>query len=161
MEEEIEQNDFLELVIIAIIKHEGWFPANPKTGYKGSRSWRNNNPGNLRSSKFAIGTDGGYAKFKTAEEGKMALRWDLTQKAKGETVTGLTGSSTIEDLINVYAPASDKNNVEAYIKSIEYQTGLERDTKLEDLLLKTSEEESEEEKKPDEEKTLQCKPPAE
>ena len=154
----IEEGDYLELVINAIIIHEGWFPANPKTGYKGSRSFRNNNPGNLRTSKFQNGSDGEYAKFETKEKGRAALRWDLTQKAMGETVTGLTGESTIEDLINVYAPASDKNNTEAYIESIENQTGLKRTIKLKDLLLKRDQEIGEKNEEKDEDESLQCHP---
>ena len=157
MESDTDTNDYLELVINAIIIHEGWFPANPKTGYIGSRSWRNNNPGNLRSSKFQNGATGSYATFESVKVGRKALRWDLTQKIKGNTRTRLNGESTIEDLIKVYAPWKDNNNIEAYISSIEHNTKLSRETKLKDLLLKREEDKADDNPDPNTDGSLQCR----
>ena len=131
-----EYRDNLEQLIKAIINHEGWFKPRPEEGYAGSRSWRNKNPGNLRYSKFQNGTDGGYATFESVEIGRKALRWDITQKIKGNTVTGLNGESTIEDLIHVYAPPGDNNNTAAYVRSVEEKTGFKRTMKLKELLLR-------------------------
>lgn len=48
-----------------------------ETRINGSRAWRNNNPGNLRSGPFstsqgAVGKAGGFAVFRSAAEGKRA-----------------------------------------------------------------------------------------
>lgn len=94
----------------AIQKFEGW--------YESSISWVCNNPGNLRFSKFQTGQFGGYAYFSSYQEGFDALMWDLKKKCEGKTKTGLNGNSTIEELINVYAPLHDNNNTEDYINFI-------------------------------------------
>jgi len=60
----------------AIQQHEGWFP--------GSRSFRNNNPGNLKfSGQFgAVGADAnGFAIFPDYDTGREALIADLRAKA--------------------------------------------------------------------------------
>lgn len=102
----------------AIKSHEGWYP--------GSRSYRNNNPGNLRppdgQSNFWAGQigvdDGGYAIFDGYESGWAALYGDVSRKFSGNTVTGLGPSSTIADFFSVYSPASDNNNVAAYAADV-------------------------------------------
>jgi len=123
----------VDLLIDAIVQHEGWaFPCE-QNEFKGSRSYRNHNPGNLRSSPFAVATVGGFAVFRTDQVGLMALHWDLLQKAKGNTVTGLSGKSTIRELISKYAPPSDNNNTEAYIKEVCVLTGFQESTTLAEI----------------------------
>lgn len=122
-----------DLLMDAIIHHEGWVPPSPQNDLQGSRSYRNHNPGNLRSSPFAHSTVGGFAVFRTDQMGLLALHWDLLQKAKGNTSTGLSGKSTIRDLITVYAPSNDGNNVEAYIKEVVAVSGLPESTTLADI----------------------------
>lgn len=118
---------------MAIAEHEGWMPPSEKNGFKGSRSYRNHNPGNLRSSPFAHSTDGGYAVFANDFVGFNALQWDLLQKSRGNTVTGLNGKSTLRELIYVWAPPSDSNDTEAYIRSVVRATGLPESTSLEEI----------------------------
>jgi len=101
---------------------EGWF--------KGSRSWRNNNPGNLRRGKFQSGQRDGFAYFRFYIIGFFALYWDLRQKAKGNTVTNLTGDSTLLELFEVYAPADDGNNPQGYAEAVARRLQIPTSTKL-------------------------------
>ena len=126
----MENESIGEKFVNAIIKHEGWLPANEERKFNGSRSFRNNNPGNLRSSPFANGKAGNFATFANAEIGRKALVWDLKKKSIGETRTGLTGESTLADLIRVYAPESDGNKTDAYIQAVMNETGLKHDKKI-------------------------------
>lgn len=121
----------------AITKHEGWIPDDLKTASwnEETPSFRNNNPGNLTASQFAQGQRGRFAYFYSEEVGYFALLWDLFQKCKGNTSTGLDGDSTLGELIKVYAPPSE-NETEIYIFEIEKATGLSRSTKLVELLAK-------------------------
>jgi len=86
---------------------------------KNSLAQRNNNPLNLRWSKYMTEKRGGFAFFDTPELGWSAGEYDLACKCRGKTRTGLTGESTIRDLIYVWAPVSDNNpNNENYIKYV-------------------------------------------
>lgn len=123
-------NPEVEALMFAIKKHEGWVPPDAATNYKGSRSYRNHNPGNLRRSPFASGIDDNFAVFESDFLGWFALYFDLHSKARGNTSTRLNGSSTIYDLIHVWAPPSDNNDTEAYIVQVEKMTGLSRKTTL-------------------------------
>lgn len=118
-------------------EYEGWAPDNlgTKDLNEETIAFRFNNPGNLRSSPFAIGEKNGFAYFYSEEVGFMALVWDLFKKCTGETRTGLKPQSTLQDLMNVYAPQSE-NNTEAYITHIENRTGLSRMMTLQELLEK-------------------------
>lgn len=119
----------------AIAEYEGWTPDNLKTGAKNeeSMSFKNHNPGNLRSSPLALGTRNGFAYFYNDDVGFYALCFDLMRKAQGITSSGLTGESSISDLMHVYAPTSE-NNTDQYIKFLEIKTAWPRDTKLKRLL---------------------------
>ena len=96
----------------------------------GSRSWRNNNPGNLAfAGSFAvnhgaIGTDGTFAVFADVPTGTAAITADfLTAKYQALTIYGA---------MSTYAPPID-NNTAAYIAFIESQTGLDPDTEMSSL----------------------------
>jgi hypothetical protein len=119
----------------AMAEFEGWnYPGLPGPQKEnGSPSWRNHNPGNLRSSPFAIGTKDNFAVFINDDVGFQALVWDLWKKCRGETSTGLTPNSTIYDLIKVYAPPKE-NDVLKYALLIEKRTDLKMTTKLGDLI---------------------------
>jgi hypothetical protein len=122
---------------LAIKEHEGWGPDDLATLDKNEEtpSFRNNNPGNLTASPFAIGNHGRFAYFYSEEVGYFALLWDLYKKCVGETSTGLSGQSTLEQLMNKYAPPVE-NDTGAYIAYIEARTGLSRKMKLVELLAK-------------------------
>jgi hypothetical protein len=99
----------LEALADAFMHHEGWFP--------GSRSNRNRNPGNLRPWKEGQPKDdGGYRVFPSLVDGYQALLDDLEAKLHGSH--GLTYESTLLDLLNVYAPAGDNNNPNAYAVAV-------------------------------------------
>jgi RHS repeat-associated protein len=97
----------------------------------GSRSWRNNNPGNLRNYDFSkrhgsIGeagskATGDFAVFPDVQTGQAA-RAALLRLPK-------YGALSLTDAIKAYAP-SNENDVEAYIASLERQTGISRDAVL-------------------------------
>lgn len=124
----------IERLAYAIMEIEGWLtPFETKT-QGGSRSYRNHNPGNLRGSPFASGILDNYAVFKTDTDGMEALKWDLRQKAKGNTTSGLHGDSSLADLVRVWAPASDNNAPESYLKQLCTKTGFAPSMKLKELL---------------------------
>ena len=101
----------LETLCQAIQKHEGWAI--------GTASWRNNNPGNLRYSKFQTGTSAsGFAIFPDYKTGLHALWYDLYLKCTGGSRLKLGPKATIKDLIYVYAPPYDQNNTDAYVKAV-------------------------------------------
>lgn len=103
--------DGLEAVADAIMHYEGWMP--------GSRSNRNRNPGNLRSSHLKIGEDPqGYAIFHSLPNGYEALLQDLEAKFTGHTVTGLKPDSTVLQLFEDYAPSSDHNYPQRYAEFV-------------------------------------------
>lgn len=125
----------LKRLATAMAQMEGWNPAKGggSDGSLPSLAYRNHNPGNLRSSPFMAGQRDGFAFFYDDNVGWFALVWDLWKKAKGETSTGLTGDSTLHDLINVYAPPAE-NPTDTYIANVEKWTGFSRTMKLKELL---------------------------
>lgn len=110
----------------AIKTYEGWKP--------GNRSWRNNNPGNLRSSPLADGNDEGFATFRDYYLGFYALLLDLFSKCTGRTKTSLLPTSTLMDLMRVYAPFEDNNKPDSYAVYVASYAGLSVDVELWRLL---------------------------
>ena len=99
----------LEALADAIMQFEGWKP--------GSRSWRNRNPGNLRPYNSSQPTDGqNYRVFPSLSDGFEALTQDLEAKFSGSH--GLNHSSTLLDLLNIYAPAGDANDPSQYAEFV-------------------------------------------
>lgn len=98
-------------------------------GDKGdARGIRNNNPGNLEYSKTnpwvgQTGDDGRFAKFETPEHGIRALGRNLLSYQR-------QGIDTVSDIINRWAPPSDNNNTDAYIKAVCAQLGVTADQQL-------------------------------
>jgi hypothetical protein len=102
----------IESVAWAILTFEGFRP--------GTKSWRHRNPGNLRASKMASRIQAGYAVFDSFGKGWDALMFDLSAKFRGapHTSTGLGPESTIQDLLKVWAPASDGNEPDTYARFV-------------------------------------------
>lgn len=93
-----------------------------------ARGIRNNNPGNLEYSKSnpwsgQTGDDGRFAKFETPEHGIRALGRNLLSYQR-------QGIDTVSDIINRWAPPSDNNNTDAYIKAVCEQLGVSADQQL-------------------------------
>ncbi len=95
----------------------------------GTKAWRNNNPGNIEDGKFArnngaIGSDGRFAIFPNSDIGWNAMVSLLSNDSYQRL--------TIAEAINRYAPSSE-NDVESYLKSLEFQTGFSRSTPMYNL----------------------------
>ena len=124
----------LERLTLAMAEFEGWSTLVENKNGTGSVSWRNNNPGNLRASPFSDEEKNGFVVFKTEADGWAAFRWDIMQKARGKTSTGLNGQSTLRDLIFIWAPASDNNYPENYLKAVVQMTGIDEKTTLAEII---------------------------
>jgi hypothetical protein len=121
--------------MLAMAQYEGWTQFDQSGNFKGSRSYRTHNPGNLRDSIFECGKDEGYSVFKNDLIGWVAFHYDLLKKSKGETSSGLNGSSTIKDLIFKYAPMEDQNIPQAYLNFVTLNSGLPESTTLAELFI--------------------------
>ena len=102
---------------------------NDKQQRKGSRNWRNNNPGNIEFGDFtkrmgAVGTDGRFAVFPDMQSG-MRAKEELLFGARSNYV-----NLSIADAISRYAPEKDNNKTQDYIKAVTAATAATRDTKL-------------------------------
>jgi hypothetical protein len=102
----------------AIQNHEGWFP--------GSRSYRNNNPGNLRVTGDKGVDSGGFGIFSTYEKGRAALEGDLSAKIRKYP------SQTIAQIMERYAPSSE-NDSALYASVVAKALGVSVSTKLSEL----------------------------
>lgn len=112
----------IQALALAIQHHEGFFP--PSASYpRGSKSFRNNNPGNLRY-VGQVGSKGqdstGFAVFPDYQSGFTALLRDIDIKLKR------SGDMTITQLLNVYAPPSE-NDTGAYIDAVAAELGIDKD----------------------------------
>lgn len=96
----------------------------------GSRSWRNNNPGNIEYGDYAkrmgaIGTDGRFAIFPDEETGKKAKSYLIFEgngarqlSTKGDYGSGIGyKDKTLSQAITSYAPP-EENPTAVYIRSI-------------------------------------------
>lgn len=94
----------------------------------GSRAWRNNNPGNLRSSPEEVGHTGSggtrFAVFPNEAAGELALRALLSSE--------LYATKTIDEAIGMYAP-SFENDTEAYRAAIRRGVGVPGSTRIDQL----------------------------
>jgi len=94
----------------------------------GSRTWRNNNPGNLVSATVSkrngeIGKAGGFAVFPDYDSGHAALI-DLLKNVFSEL--------SLKRLISKYAPKHE-NDTKQYLKLIRIKTGVKSDKKIKDF----------------------------
>jgi hypothetical protein len=109
----------IEALADCIFQFEGYFrPGSSVGGVKGSTSWRNRNPGNLRPTSTAqLADEKGYRIFISLAEGWNALLNDIQAKVIFGT-HGITPASTLTDFFNIYAPALDKNDPEQYSRQV-------------------------------------------
>lgn len=94
---------------------------------KGTRNWRNNNPGNIEYGSFAksmgaVGTDGRFAVFPTYDAGRQAKSSLLFDSPKYNT-------KTIHGAISRYAPPKE-NNTKSYVNRVARALGLSSDTPM-------------------------------
>lgn len=113
---------------LAIQAHEGYFI--------GSRSYRNNNPGNLRfaGQRLAIGKDPkDFAIFKTYDGGFQTLREMITRAASGQSSV-YQPTMTILQFFRKYAPAADSNNPDTYAAFVASKCGLLISSQIRELV---------------------------
>ncbi|MFK3739098.1 hypothetical protein [Massilia sp. TN1-12] len=85
----------------------------------GTRAWRNNNPGNLIASEksgLSIGKGGRFAAFANHEDGVKALKYSLTH---------FYSNRKLDEVFKKYAPASDRNDPDHYLKLVKDFSGLD------------------------------------
>jgi len=103
------------------LKYSEPIPAGASKGIEADMA-RKHNVGNLRPTGFKyegqIGVSpGGFAMFESREAGINALNHDIGVKLN-------RGLNTPEKFLNVYAPKSDKNDTEAYIRNVSKSLGI-------------------------------------
>jgi hypothetical protein len=115
----------------AIQKHEGWF--------NGSRSFRNNNPGNLRYTTYTAslgknkGKDNGnFIIYVDYETGFSALKQFLKDAAT-DVLRAYRGTMTIYDFYSVYAPSGDGNYPKGYAEAVAADLGVSPKVKISTL----------------------------
>ena len=119
----------LENFCLAIEKHEGF--------YDGSRSQRNNNPGNMKFTEYtksmgATHADkGGFAVFPNYYMGLECLR-QFIRDASNDKLKNYK-QCTIYSFFSKYAPPFE-NNVETYANFVAHRCGVSIDTKLSDFI---------------------------
>jgi hypothetical protein len=92
---------------------------------------RNNNPGNLRP--LHPKNDKDYRRFPTPEEGFIALVDDLLTKQTRKRGK-VHANSTLQEVMNVFAPKADKNKPEEYAKFLASKLpGVTTKTPLKDI----------------------------
>ncbi len=125
----------LNLWAEAIKEHEGWFA--PSKAYpEGSKSYRNNNPGNLRyvGQPSATGPDKtGFCIFPTYKDGFNALVSMLKNAATGKSKV-YKPTMTLLDFFRTYAPAADSNNPDAYADAVAKKIGVRSNTVISTLV---------------------------
>lgn len=122
-----ESKTLLDRFCLAIQKYEGFYP--------GSRSYRNNNPGNLyyASQQGTVGRDEkGFAVFDTYGNGYKALKNQIRLAISGKSKYYKPDMSII-DFFSVYAPYHDSNDPYSYALFVARETGLDPQTKIKDL----------------------------
>lgn len=106
---------------------EGWFDTPNPT--KPLIPHRCLNPGNLRWAPARFpqdGMDAGYVKFRTKEAGFAACENDLYAKM----LRGLT----LQQTIDIYAPAADGNNPTRYARTVADWLGIKTTDRLKDVI---------------------------
>lgn len=112
----------------AIQQFEGW--------YEGSRSYDNNNPGNLEyhHQDGTRGSDGRFAIFVDYPTGFKAL-CSLIERAKNGKIGAYKPTMTIIEFFEVYAPAMDSNHPVTYGNFVAKFLGVEANTfKIKNLI---------------------------
>lgn len=124
----------------AIKIYEGWFPPGIDSRYiNGSRSFRNNNPGNLKFARQAGAVDkdsGGFAIFDSYQAGWDALIRQLKMSAHDPSVTPsryYSPEMSLVDFFKVYAPSRDNNDPVAYALFVAQRLNVDPQWKIGEL----------------------------
>lgn len=118
MKNQTETDITVSAFCLAIQEHEGWYP--------NSRSYRNNNPGNLKYSSVdsliskhtSLPADpAGFAVFPNYQSGFLCLKEKITNACTGKS-TVYFPTDTIEIFFQKYAPSYDNNDPDVYAKFV-------------------------------------------
>lgn len=134
----------LDKTVEAIKKMEGWYlPGTTVRGVyysKGSISYQNNNPGNLRFTAYTRDYLGalpggvlGFSRFTTPEAGANALKKFITHAATNKLI-GYNAEMTLIDFFSRYAPKADSNEPVSYAIFVAKDVGVTPQTKIKELL---------------------------
>lgn len=117
---------------IAIQMQEGW--SAPGTSHPtGTRSYRNNNPGNIKYGEFAksCGANGqddkGLAKFESYLDGFNALKALVISAATGKSSI-YQPVMTLEQFFSEYAPSCDSHDPSTYARTVARKLGVDHKT---------------------------------
>lgn len=122
----------------AIQEKEGFIRPGVAGFPRGSRSWRNNNPGNIRYTGLFINLakgkdDKNFCVFETYEAGLNALCLLLKRAATGLSTIYRPEHSLLR-FYEIYAPKSDGNDPVAYAKYVADRIGVDVETPIKKLL---------------------------
>ena len=108
----------VDSIAAAIQQREGWAP--------GSRSFRNNNPGNLRyvGQPGAAADADGFAVFSSYASGMQALKSQIMLDASRGSDAAGRPVNTLSDLISSWAPPSE-NDTAGYLTFVSASTGFD------------------------------------
>lgn len=127
----------LDQFVQGIKVHEGWFPP-AEYPPNGSRSYRNNNPGNLKYTSYtaslgAIDRDASnFARFATPDAGLAALRLFVIDA--GNNRLRAYKNCSIRTFFRVYAPSSDNNDPDRYAKIVSIKVNMPVDTPIKNII---------------------------
>ena len=121
-------------VAYAITQAEGWTMNRVVAGLGlGSRSYRQHNPGNLRSSIYQTTQEGGFAVFENDMVGIYAVVYQLTLYAKGGSAN-VKPTDTLATAISKYSGTTiGSPNFNNYMALIEKMAGISRNDQVQSL----------------------------
>lgn len=124
-QEEVAQKNYIKEWALAIQEYEGW--------KEGSLTYRHNNPGALRWSKYQTDHKNGFSVFASYEDGFRALEFQLKIAANGQSSVYFP-DDTLLQFFEKYAPSSDNNNPKAYAQFVAKKIGVTIDTRISGLV---------------------------
>ncbi len=124
-QEEIVKKNYIKEWALAIQEYEGW--------KEGSLTYRHNNPGALRWSKYQIDHKNGFSVFASYEDGFRALEFQLKIATNGQSSVYFP-DDTLLQFFEKYAPSSDNNNPKAYAQFVANKLGVGIDIKIKELV---------------------------
>ena len=136
--EKMEIPSKLDKFCLAIREYEGYYPAGENPAYpRGSRSWRNKNPGNLKwvGQPLAVGKDAqNFAIFQTYEDGYATLKKTVFNACSGFSKV-YKPTDTILQYFEKYAPSTDFNFPRQYALYVCSKAEIDINSPISDLLI--------------------------
>lgn len=124
----VAERDLINEFCLAIQGFEGWYAPGENAKYpNGTLSWRNNNPGNIRS------VDGPFLVFPSYEKGFAYLKDYVTRACTGRHKAYQPTYSFL-NFFHTYAPGSDNNQPDHYAQWVADKMKLPVTTQIKDLV---------------------------